>query len=62
MTSISKFWRDFCVEHQVSPTALEGAFAFGANSRDADILSDLVKVELRRQRLACILRKKMYRL
>ena len=21
MTSISKFWRDFCVEHQVSPTA-----------------------------------------
>lgn len=43
MTSISKFWRDFCVEHQVSPTALEGAFAFGANSRDADILSDLVK-------------------
>src|SRR5699024_534375 len=43
MTSISKFWRDFCVEHQVSPTALEVAFAFVANSRDAEILSDLVK-------------------
>lgn len=42
MTSISKFWRDFCAKHQVSPTALEGAFAFGANSHDADILSDLV--------------------
>lgn len=42
MTSISKFWRDFCTKHQVNPAALEGAFAFGANSHDANVLSDLV--------------------
>lgn len=42
MNSINKFWLDFCQKHQLSPGALEEAFAFGGNSHDADVLSDLV--------------------
>lgn len=33
---------NFCQEHRVNPGELEEAFAFGGNSQDADILSDLV--------------------
>ncbi|EEJ72304.1 ASCH domain-containing protein [Lactobacillus ultunensis] len=42
MNSINKFWNDFCQKHQLSPAALESADAYGANSHDADVLSDLI--------------------
>lgn len=42
MNSINKFWNDFCQKNNVSPSALEGAYAFGANDQDADYLSDLI--------------------
>lgn len=47
MNSISKFWNDFCQKHQVSPNALEGAYAYGANSHDADVLSDLINRKIK---------------
>ena len=42
MNNINKFWNEFCQKNKVSPAALEGAYAFGANSQDADYLSDLI--------------------
>ena len=42
MKSISKFWNEFCQKNKIAPNALEGAYAFGANSHDADVLSDLI--------------------
>ena len=42
MNSISKFWNEFCQKNKIAPLALEGAYAFGANSHDADVLSDLI--------------------
>lgn len=42
MNSISKFWNEFCQKNKIAPNALEGAYAFGANSHDADVLSDLI--------------------
>lgn len=42
MNSINKFWMDFCQKHHVNPGELEGAYAFGGNSQDANVLSDLI--------------------
>ena len=47
MNSINKFWIDFCQKHHISPNALEGAYAYGANSQDADILSDLINRKIK---------------
>ena len=37
---------------KIAPNALEGAYAFGANSHDADVLSDLINRESRQQQQA----------
>lgn len=42
MNSINRFWLNFCQTHQINSLDLEEAFAFGGNSQEADILSDLV--------------------
>lgn len=42
MNKINKFWNDFCQKHQLSPNVLESVDAYGANSHDADVLSDLI--------------------
>ncbi|MBN6049070.1 ASCH domain-containing protein [Lactobacillus helveticus] len=42
MNKINDFWMDFCQKHHVDPEELEEVFAFGRNSHDADVLSDLV--------------------
>ncbi|GFP10893.1 hypothetical protein BDKNPLJD_00854 [Lactobacillus helveticus] len=42
MNKINDFCIDFCQKHHVDPEELEEVFAFGRNSHDADVLSDLV--------------------
>lgn len=42
MNKINKFWLDFCQKHELDPAVLDEAFALGANSQDADLLSDLI--------------------
>lgn len=47
MNKINKFWLDFCQKHDVDPASLDEAFALGANSEDADILSDLINRKIK---------------